>query len=295
MAEWKRCWARLMTHFGKMPDRGDSMTVKDFFDKPYMGRQLVVFLDDKVIEAKEKARKEQQGQRDVSWSDVFEIVKMAVMPKSVLMLEMVITALAQSSKKGVSVFPVKSSLSPVFNLPPGHPRESVLYVGHPAVPQTYMPIADFHRFVFEHKFSEAVNLLMHLGAKEINVEHVCGWGSDFAGRLSVSMPPKDAGGSAQAARKAGKSQKILYEAKFTGDVDPCLPDDLVWYHHEPTWKNVADGRLKFGMTSFSLNLQYSEDYGVNASMKAKVAESGFDLGGEFEKHSSTTWQLTGKF
>lgn len=271
------------------------MTEKEFFDQPYMGRQLVVFLDDKVIEAKEKAKNRQGAKGDISWADVFELVKMAVMPKSVLMLEMVITALAQSSKKGVSVFPVKSSHSKLFNLPPGHPRENVLYVGHPATPRTYMPIADFHRFVFEHKFSEAVNLLMHLGAKEINVEHVCGWGRDFAGRLNVVMPSKGDEVSAQASCKAGKTQKILYEAKFQGDVSPSMPEDLVWFHHEPTWKNVADGRLKFGMTSFSLNLQYTEDYGVNASMKAKVAESGFDLGGEFEKHASTTWQLTGKF
>jgi len=188
---------------------------------------------------------------------------------------------------------IRKSWAPRFSLPPGHPRVGVVFVGHPAAPSNYIPIADFHRYTFEHKFSEILSILMHLGADNIEVAHVRGWGQDFSSKLSIGIPSVSVGQDVVASNSRGTS--LLYKAELPGHSEPSIPQDLVWYHHESTWKQVAEGRMKFGLRNFSLNLQYQEDYGINAALKGKVKKIGLDVGGEFEQHQSTTWEIRGSF
>ena len=93
-------------------------------------------------------------------------------------------AIKAARDQGINVLSVPRSESTVFHFlqfPPGHPQDGVLYVGHPAVREIYYPTAQFHRLTFEHKLSEAIELLMALGAIEINVEHqVARWGKRMA-------------------------------------------------------------------------------------------------------------------
>ena len=53
---------------------------------------------------------------------------------------------------------------------------------------------------------------------------------------------------------------------------------LVWYQHEPTWKAIAEGRMRFGLREFLLNVTYEDDFGVNAGLKALAFKSGLGLG-----------------
>lgn len=206
----------------------------------------------------------------------------------------IISALSKARECGLTVFPIGRSEANLLVFPPGHPRDRVLYIGHPALPKVYYTAASFHRMAFEHKFSEAIDILMHLGATELRVEHVRGWSREFSNRLSVAIPEVG-----EVDGNVGKNSKtsamLLYEAKLDPQTEPQLPDNLVWYHHEPTWQSVAKGRLKFGLKEFSLTVNYEDDFGVNAGLKLSVEKVGLDLGGRFEGHESTTWKLVGKF
>lgn len=84
--------------------------------------------------------------------------------------------------------PIQATEASQLAFPPGHPKAKVLYGAHPIDTDVYYPVASFHRMVFEHKFAEAINLLMHLGATKIRVEHVRGWSTEFAASLSARMP-----------------------------------------------------------------------------------------------------------
>ena len=172
-----------------------------------------------------------------------------------------------------------------------------MYAGHPAIPQVYVPLADFHRLTFEHKFSEVISLLMHLGAKTIKVEHVAGWGTDFSSRLNVGLPSGvpsiDIGAEASTSQK--QQQTLLFDAELENTQTPSLPDNLVWYPYESTWQQVANGRRKFGLKNFNLSLNYNDDYGINAGIKLKIDKVNLDAGGSFEKHTATTWRIYGSF
>jgi hypothetical protein len=281
-----------------------------FLARPYAERQRIVVAEDVVISAEREA--EQQATKTgkgVDWGQV--AVKAASLAPGVGIVGMAgiagiavavgagveaVSAAAKAREQGLKVLAVSRTQAAHLQMPPGHPRDRVVYVGHPALASVYYPAAGFHRFTFEHKFSEAIGLLMALGATELEVEHVRGWSEDFAANLSAPIPTAvriDAAITATRRRASGSSG--LFHAKLEGLTEPRLPDDLVWYPHEPTWKQVADGRLKYGLQAFQLAVQYDDDYGIDAGFKLSVQKLGLDLGGNFQEHESTTWKITGTF
>jgi hypothetical protein len=182
-----------------------------------------------------------------------------------------------------------------LTFPFGHPRDEVLYVGHPAIAQVYYPAAEFHRSVFENKFSESVRILRFLGATQLRVEHVEGRSGEWASKLYVGLEGAKVGGEIGGTQQSQAS--ILYEARFSGTKDPALPSDLVWYDHEPTWQEIAEGRLMHNLQDFRLNVEYTGDFGINLDLVSKLAgiQVGLDLGGKFEDHKSTVWRIMGTF
>ena len=271
---------------------------KSILSLPYSDRQLIVISDDELIaETKKKGRLAVQGKEGVRWG---EIVSAAILDLVPLPFTRTLQVAAQEALRawgkardsGLKVLPVGKNEAEGISFPPGHPREGILYIGHPAMPHVYYTMADFHRVTFEHKFSEAIEVLMSLGATWIKVEHVQGWSNEFSSRISI--PLADASVSAKGGTKTSSGRKLLYEANLPG-VAASLPDDLVWYTHQPTWKSIALGRLKYGLTDFSMSVSYDDDFGINAGLKLSVAKTGLDVGGSFEDHVSTTWHLEGKF
>jgi len=195
-------------------------------------------------------------------------------------------------------FPVPiSSAAKLLKLPPGHPQVNYLYVGHPLDPPKYYPLAQFHRHLFENKLWEAIKLLMALGAIEISGEWVSGWDQDFVAKLDFAIPTEigqvKAGGKASSNSKA--TSNILFTFKLNNKSAPSIPSDLVWYQYEDIWKEVAEGRMKYGLTEFSFHFIYNDDYGADAKLCADAAGMKLGIGGEFEKHKSTSWKLVGKF
>ena len=201
----------------------------------------------------------------------------------------------KASENGIDVLLLPMSLAKNIRLPIGHPRKGVVYAGHPSIPECYFPYADFHRALFEHKSCELISLLMSLGAKTITVHHEKGWSAKMSDNISIGIPSAELDNKIEAEKSRTSKEKILYNAKFKGCDNPQIPANLIWFEHEPTWKQVADGRIKYGSESFSLNLTYNEDYGINGQLKAKLVKSGLEIGGDFQEHSSTIWVIEGSF
>jgi len=273
--------------------------VDDFAARPYLERQLVVVAQKEVLRAaQEESRKKYEADIGIGGgANWLKIASVALNPTGALINAGVeaYQAWSRASNSGAPILPISLEQAAALSFPPGHPREGVLYVGHPATANVYYTMADFHRYTFEHKLCEAVELLMSLGATSIRVECVSGWSRDFSSRLSVPLGSPNASASADMSGTVGAKKSILFEASLSGTNAPCLPDSLVWFHHEPTWANLARGRLKYGLLDFSISVSYLDDFGINAGLKATVAKAGLELGGSFEGHEATVWRLEGKF
>lgn len=273
--------------------------------RPYAERQFIVVARDDVVEASREAERAALAEKKtgVNWVAIGEVA-MAALTRSaaVMAVEAAIEAInawSRARDSGINVTQVSATEAKMLTFPPGHPRDGVFYIGHPAKPDVYYTMAEFHRVTFEHKFSEATNLLMHLGATKIRVEHVVGWSKEFSSRISVALgaagdSPEIEGGI-EGGAKSRESSNLLYEASLVGTSEPKLPESLVWYPHEATWQTIADGRINFGLKEFNLSITYQDDFGVNAGIKAAVQKVGLDIGGSFEDHQSTVWRVEGEF
>jgi hypothetical protein len=135
---------------------------------------------------------------------------------------------------------------------------------------------------------------MSLGATEIRVEFVRGWKRDFASQLSIPLAQSVSAGASASIGKQSQ-ENLLFQALLSPGRSPTFPNDLIWYHHEPTWQNIADGRLNHGLMDFSLTVSYEDDFGINLGLTASAQRAGMELGGKFEDHQNTVWQLVGKF
>jgi hypothetical protein len=278
--------------------------VNEFLELPYGDRQLVSFVPDAEVSSSPSKQPDWEGSvKKVKPSpktaanviaDVgFSLLVPHALPASIVADYLVKQIVKAKNAKISKIHLLPKSWAKLLILPPGHPRPGVVFAGHPAEPKNYVPIADFHRYAFEHKFSEILSILMHLGAQKIEVRHLRGWGQDFSERLSVGIPRVAVGLNAGSSRN--EQSTLLYEAELDGGQCVSLPTNLVWLPHESTWKQIVEGRTKFGLKTFSLNLQYQEDYGVNLGLKAEIEAAHLEVGGEFERHMSTTWEIRGTF
>lgn len=265
---------------------------------PYSQRQLVIVQPDEVAAAAREAEKDTRSSNEpADWKAIVARVGRVAYSLTILgAVEITIESLsawAKAREAGLNVLQISRSESQELQFPPGHPRDQLLYVAHPAQPSVYYTAATFHRMAFEHKFSEAILLLMSLGASHIVVEHIRGWSREFSTKLSAPIPGATV--NLDAAGETKSSSSLLFEASLENGLPARLPEDLVWYPHEPTWQAVARGRLEFGLQQFSLTVNYEDDFGVNAGLKLRVQKAGLDVGGAFEDHTATTWKIHGKF
>jgi hypothetical protein len=198
-----------------------------------------------------------------------------------------------NKSRGAKFLTLSRTAAAHLRFPPGHSQEGVLYAQHPTQHDKYFPCASFHRFVFEHKFAEAIRILTALGATRIRVEHVTGWKRDFGVNIQAPIEGIDISASAGSTSSLGNS--LMYEAEYEGHKTPELPEDIAWYSHEPTWQSTAEGRIKYKLKKFNLVLSYTEDYGVNADLAVKAEKLSISLGGKFGEHTSTVWRLEGEF
>ena len=271
---------------------------------------LITVVPDAVVEAAKRVGVPQSETEEVSFlTAVKSVAVTAAMTAAkasfgfgvVSLGEIAIRGIVEARKRalseGLDVQMVGAQEAKGLLFPPGHPQAKVVYMQHPANRLSYYPVATFHRHVFEHKFSEALLLLGALGANEINVQHVKGWTREFAGEMSVPIPPSAGNGQigASVASQARTRENLLFHASLSGSDTPAMISDPIWFPHESTWQAVAKLRLEHGLDVFSLTLNYEEDYQVNANLAAAIEGAGFKLGGEFKKHLSTVWTMSGHF
>ncbi|MBC7609833.1 MAG: hypothetical protein H7228_09710 [Polaromonas sp.] len=266
---------------------------------PYVERQLVVVMPDEIVAAQRKAE-DANSDKPIDWMGIAKNAGRLLLPSSGGLVGVAFVAAteayaawARARANGVNAIQIKRSEASNFTFPPAHPRDGVLYVAHPSDSNVYYTVASFHRVTFEHKFAEAVDLLMDLGATEIRVEHVRGWSSEFAATLSVPLQAGPVG--AKAGVNCETETKLLFEASLPDNKSRTLPEKLVWYPHERTWQSLAKGRLSHGLTKFSLTVNYEDDFGINAGLKVGATKAGLELGGSFENHVATSWRLDGIF
>lgn len=204
-------------------------------------------------------------------------------------------ALKEADDDGLPLLPVRQSHVGQLDMPIGHPLPNVVYIGSPAVAERYYPMADFHVRVFEERFGEAMRLLMGLGAEHLTVRSEHGWKRDISANIEapINRVLKNQAGLRIGSRR---DRSLVFEAELLPATMPEVPDGLVWFNHEPTWQAVAEGRARYGLRQFQLQVTSREDFGINADIASNIRRRKvLSLGGGFTQQVDTSWLLEGTF
>lgn len=266
----------------------------DVVSMPYPDRQMLVVGADFVVSTQRATERASEEPRSFKVQLLASLATGFVGPAGLIIEGLELYKKARASE--LEILLVSRTEAKTLRFPVGHPRDRLVYVGHPADPGVYVPMADFHRFLFEHKMAEALRLVRSLGAREIEIEHITGWRNRDEVGIGLSLPIVDTvDAKLEAARSAAQGRRILSRMSLQPTLDAYVPDGLVWYDHEPLWKEVAQARVEGGLQSFQLDVTYADDFGVTAGLKASVAKVGLEVGGSFTEHRSTIWRLGGTF
>ena len=278
-------------------DSAGALSAQELLELPYSRRRIIVVSDDQRAASAPSPSPVPGSRAFRAVVPVFPLGLGAVAGALAVNLAMdLVKASKEMRQGGEDLLTVSSAAAAQLTFPVGHPRKKVAYIVHPVEPRVYIPVADFHRYLFEHKVAEALRTIRSLGAVTIEVSRIEGWDQSVGVNLGTAVPaaaPVNA--DVSVTHEHRKGHLVLSTMRLTPTSPPALPENLVWLPHEPLWQEIAQARLESGLDSFTLDVRTADDYGVNASLKALIAKAGLEFGGSYVEHRDTVWRLQGAF
>lgn len=145
-----------------------------------------------------------------------------------------------------------------MDFPIGHPVANQVYVGHPYLPQKYIPFENYQLELIEDKVREFCQIAQCLGAIEITIDTENSSQSNgtrnYTQDINGTIEYKGVGVSGGRKRSGSKSlieeisQAINLHQTFVPTKDPYLPEKTVWYQNEPSWQRLFNQRMNGGLT-----------------------------------------------
>lgn len=280
-----------------VPSRGPDMRPAndDLLALPYADRQLIVVESDEAV----LMVRNSPTDRSVKTDDLLKSWSTGISPAA-FVADVAVHAAIQlwktrkrAESANLAIRLVSSSQAADLEFSAGHPLRNIVYAGDPVVPGRYFPVNDFHRTLSDSKLAEAQRLLRCLGATEFSIEWREGSDRTGGGELSVGGAAGTGKAALSRARKSKENRKVVMQLAPTAPAH--IPDGLTWFASEPLWQEVAYSRLESGLQSFSIEVEYTNDFGINANLEAKIAKAGLEIGGTFSEFRSVSWVITGSF
>lgn len=184
-----------------------------------------------------------------------------------------------------------------FLFPPEHPQHGHAYALHPRRSRLYLPVGSFHRLVLEDKLREFLSLLAALGARRIEIRAKTNGALAVWSALTASFP---IGGqhlaTSASSRTGGMSiTESLITVELGGHDQPRRPEDGVWLHSEPTWQALVDLRCEGRARAFELDLDYSEEFGIDRRLTSALDDAGVSVGGSTWHFARVEWRVSVTF
>lgn len=166
-----------------------------------------------------------------------------------------------------------------------------VYAANPLENDVYYQVATYNDDLTDHKISELERILNSLGAKSYKISYE---DSEASSRGIGSALKIFAGGSFNG--ELTRTRKRRFERSGTSDGhDPKLPDNLVWYHREPTWQALAESRLHHGRKDFALSVELEQSFRLSAKAIADIKAISADAMVHQDRNTALTLSVSGTF
>ena len=208
-----------------------------------------------------------------------------------------LTLLSITRAHELAIEEVPAGLKLVF--PAGHPQNGCTYIQHPLQANLYFEVNEFHNSLLERKQNELLRVLESLGAYSARVEvrheqredtnREAELQRDGKGSYGVAKGSAAYSGSESRQALSAFSQSATKDWTFNPPPKPALPDDLVFYPTEETWKNLAASVLRGGLKRATVDLEYKSEYGVTEKRLSDISASAKIVLPSFEMHLKSSF------
>lgn len=163
----------------------------------------------------------------------------------------------------------------------------ILYVEHPHRPNYYIIFSKFHRYLLDQKKAEFVRLACALGAKDIKILNSSKNNSTEKLKTKLNVVEgADLSASAEVAITQEEIDNLRANFKTAPEMDPSIPEGMIWMTTEELWKVMAEIRLSRWVDEYEIEFSHTSDYRINAELAGKMTGIGLDLGGNFQDFKS---------
>lgn len=172
-----------------------------------------------------------------------------------------------------------------FRFPPQHPKDGVVYACSEFEPDLYIPLASFHKYMYESKMSAFNEMCAFLGAKTCRVIYEEENGTVVTTHIGAEKIPTNVGtvnAELDFASKSNHNQKAIVFFTFPE------PKEIVefksnWMNGEPSWNSLQKMRLERDVSIYTAEFSYLDEMGVNANLAGSLNGIGLNIGGTFEE------------
>lgn len=217
----------------------------------------------------------------------------------------------------ISVLDLENLKNTGINFPIGHPVANQLYVGHPFLPSKYMPFENYELELIEDKVREFCHIMQSLGATEIDIECLNSISNNTENNNKKNLNGK-AGNKLVSVAGSGNidsttkfieeiSRSLNLHQRFNPKEAPKLPENLVWFEHEPAWQRIYTQRMQGSLleheermeTKKSQMVDNTELKQVSIEVEHLLADANVsykqELKEKFEGHENATLAIRVKF
>lgn len=186
----------------------------------------------------------------------------------------------------------------------GVPQENVLYICHPYKPDCYIPANEYQLELLRDELHEFCHIMDYLGAKRISLSdsHTNQQGESHEDSIDVKGGGSHNGysGSTHVGNQSSSSLDTMIHREFSEQRDfqcskdmlPCIPADIVWYHHRQEWQLKVISRLEGRLIKDKFTIATSQSETIYGSKKmtveAEVNAVATSLNAAFDKSSNFT-------
>lgn len=168
---------------------------------------------------------------------------------------------------------------PEIKFPLGHPYEDELYFAHPFKKDIYYHSSNYENMLMQEKLMELNDILECLGAKNIvtktsgvfdmqnkqdttgNINAEAGFIKSLKGEASIDFRERE---------NSLSNNSASSEQSFSYNKEPYLPENLLWFNHEPTWQKLSEQRLKGNIIKSKIKLSSKISEFISSSEKIKA-------------------------
>ena len=190
---------------------------------------------------------------------------------------LIVDSFVNLSQDHFATLHIDSDLSSL-TFPIGHPKVNEVYVAHPLTTNRYLPIESYQLELIEDRVREFCELVQGLGATEIKIECLNNNSNDSSnsGNQNLSGGVSRGENSIRGSKHDEYSRRLIEEISqsislhqtFQPHKTPAIPNNLLWYEGEPSWKRLYRQRMEGGLLTHEERIETKKSQVVdNREMK----------------------------